>query len=248
MSESGAAGRTEVSRRQEGMRLLSESLHEFAETTAEYPRLLAAVARRVTQTIGDACIVLLLANDKKSLETAIYDGRDPEVARAYASLTQVPFSNTTPTLTQAAIQSGKPICIPTIDLEEIRKRTTLEGYELCRRIGARGILIVPLRVRHESIGAISIVRYQPDRDPLDELDIEIASDLASHAAIAISNGRLFAQAQAESDRRVKAEAALHESERLRRAELDVLRANRFLDAIIENIPDMVFVKEATNLS
>ncbi|MET0592665.1 MAG: ATP-binding protein, partial [Polyangiaceae bacterium] len=70
----------------------------------------------------------------------------------------------------------------------------------------------------------------------------------SHAAIAISTGRLFAQAQNESDRRLKAEAALHESERLRRAELDVVRANRFLDAILETIPDMVFVTEATNLS
>jgi PAS domain S-box-containing protein len=92
------------------------------------------------------------------------------------------------------------------------------------------------------------VRYRPGRAPLDEIDIEVASNLASHAALAISNSRLLQRAQSESARRVMAEAALFESEQLRRAERDVARANSFLDAIVENIPDMVFVKDAVTLT
>jgi len=230
------------------MRLLSESLHDFAEATSDYPRLLSVIARRVAEIIGDVCIVLLLSDDKQSLEGTAYHDRDPEVARQYAALFERPLAIRDPTLAREAMQSGKPICIARLDIEQFRDRTTAESYELHRRIGAHGVLVVPLRVRNEPVGSISIVRYRPEHTPLDEIDVEVASNLANHAALAISNSRLLHRAQREIDRRVQAEAALFEAERLRRAEQDVARANRFLDAIIENIPDMVFVKDAATLA
>ena len=248
MSESGAASKSEASRRQEGMHLLSEALHEFAEASSDYPRLLAVVARRVSETIGDVCSVLLLSDDKQRLERATFHDRDPEVARQYGAVMQQPLSMSEPSMAREVMQSGKPVCIPHFDIENLRGRTTPESYELHRRIGAHGVLLVPLRVRHEPVGAISIVRYRAEHAPLDEIDVEVASSLANHAALAISNGRLLQRAQSEFDQRLKAEAALYESERLRRAEQDVTRANRFLDAIIENIPDMVFVKDAATLA
>jgi PAS domain S-box-containing protein len=230
------------------MHLLSEALHEFAEATSDYPRLLAVVARRVSETIGDVCSVLLLSDDKQWLEGVTCYDRDPEVARQYAATAARPISMNEASIAREAMRSGKPICIPRFDIEQLRDRTTPDSYELHRRIGAHGILIVPLRVRNEPVGTIGIVRYRAGRAPLDELDIELASSLASHAALAISNSRLLQRAESEFDRRVNAEAALMKSEQLRRAEQDVARANRFLDAIIENIPDMIFVKDATSLA
>jgi PAS domain S-box-containing protein len=230
------------------MRLLSEALHEFAEATSDYQRLLSVVARRVSETIGDVCSVLLLSDDEQWLEGGTYHDSDPEVARQYAEVTARRISLDEPSVAREAMRSGKPICIPHFDIEQFRHRTTPQSNELHRRIGAHGVLVVPLRVRNEPLGTISVVRYRPGHAPLDELDVELASSLASHAALAISNSRLLKRAQTESDRRVKAEAALVESERLRRAEQDVARAKRFLDAIIENIPDMVFVKDAATLS
>jgi PAS domain S-box-containing protein len=230
------------------MRLLAEALHEFAEATSDYPRLLAVIAKRVAESIGDVCSVLLLSDDKESLEGTTYYDRDPEVARQYAAVAQRRISMSQPTVAREAMQSGKPICIPRFDIETLRGRTTPESYELHRRIGAHGVLVVPLRVRNEALGTLSIVRYRPEHAPLDEIDVEVASSLANHAALAISNSRLLKSARSEADRRLEAEAALFESERLRRAEQDLARANRFLDAIIENIPDMVFVKDATTLA
>jgi hypothetical protein len=230
------------------MRLLSEALHEFAEATSDHPRLLAAIARRVAETIGDICSVLLLSEDKETLEGGIFYDRDPEIARQFAAVVARPISMREPTLAREAMLSGKPICMPHFDIEQFRERTTPESYELHRRIGAHGVLMVPLRVRNEPVGTISVVRYRPGRAPLDEIDVELATSLASHAALAISNSRLLQRAQSEFDRRVKAETALFESEHLRRAERDVARANSFLDAIVENIPDMVFVKDAVTLT
>jgi PAS domain S-box-containing protein len=230
------------------MHLLSEALHEFAEATSDYPRLLTAVAQRAGEMIGDLAIVFLLSTDKTQIEEATYYDRDAEVARQFAALYPMPMSLSESLVAREAIQSGKPICIPRIDVEQFRHRTSGESYELTKRLGMHGVLAVPLRVRDEPIGAIVVMRYRQGHVLLGEFDVEIASSLASHAALAISNGRLFLRAQSEADRRVQAEAALFESERLRRAEQDVARANRFLDAIIENIPDMVFVKDAENLS
>jgi PAS domain S-box-containing protein len=248
MSESGAASRTEASRRQEGLRLLAESLREFAEATSDYHRLLRVIAQRLAQTVGDVCILLLLSDDKKALLATTHYDRDPEIARQYAALFVRPLSIDEPTLAREALRSGRPVCIPTLDFEQFRTRTNPESYEFLRRIGAQGVLVLPLKVHNDPIGSISLVRYRRERPPLDEIDVEIASSLASHAALAIANARLVVREKSEINRRVKAEAALLESERLRRAEQDAARANRFLDAIIENIPDMLFVKEAENLT
>jgi PAS domain S-box-containing protein len=230
------------------MAVLAEASREFAEATSDYPRLLAVIAQRIAETIGDVCIVLLLSDDAQALEAATHYDRDPDVTREYARLFERPLSMAEPTLARDAMGTGKPICIPKLDVEQFRTRTTTESYELHRRIGAHGVLVVPLRVRQQAIGSISIVRYRKEHPPLDEIDVDIACSLANHAALAISNGRLLSRAQAEIDLRVKAEAALFESESLRRAEQEVVRANRFLDAIIENIPDMVFVKDAEHLA
>jgi len=230
------------------MHLLGEAVHEFAEATHDYPRLLEVVARRVSETIGDVCSVMLLSDDKERLEAATFYDRDPEVARQYAFAAARSISMHEPSVARESLRSGQPVCVPKFDIQQFRERTTPESYELHRRLGVHGILVVPLRVRQEPVGTISIVRYRPGHAPLDEIDVEIATSLASHAALAITNSRLLQRAQGEADRRVKAEAALVESERLRRAEQDVVRANRFLDAIIENIPDMVFVKEASGLT
>ena len=110
------------------------------------------------------------------------------------------------------------------------------------------MLVVPLRVRGEAFGSLSIVRYNPARPPFEQYDIEAALDLANHAAMAISNSRLMRDVQSELALRVAAEDALRQSELLRSAEKEALRANRFLDAIVENIPDMIFVKDAEKLS
>ncbi|MBC7978529.1 MAG: PAS domain-containing protein, partial [Myxococcales bacterium] len=69
---------------------------------------------------------------------------------------------------------------------------------------------------------------------LDKLDLEIVQDVASHIALAISNAGLVQQ--------------LEHSEQLRVARERASVASSLLDAIVENIPDMVFVKDADRLA
>jgi PAS domain S-box-containing protein len=85
-----------------------------------------------------------------------------------------------------------------------------------------------------------VMRHRKDKRSLDEVDLEIAEHLATHAALALSNAKLARQ-------RRDAQEALAQSEALRFLEQQAADANRFVDAILENIPDMVFVKDAVEL-
>src|SRR6185503_15042055 len=90
------------------------------------------------------------------------------------------------------------------------------------------------RAAGRSLGTLNFGRHRPDAAPFDALDVELAQALADQAASAILNARLL----------VDAAEALAE----RRRTEEQLRTTRFLDAIVENMPAMVFVKEAERLS
>jgi PAS domain S-box-containing protein len=127
-----------------------------------------------------------------------------------------------------------PVLMSAIDYADLDARAGQASTERLRATGARGMIVVPLAVRGELHGVMTVVRHRAEHDPLDELDFEIVKDLGVHTALAISNARLFAR--------------LELAQSLRAAEERAVEASQLVDAIVENIPDMVFVKEADNLS
>jgi hypothetical protein len=78
------------------------------------------------------------------------------------------------------------------------------------------------------------MRHRKDKPAFDDIDREIAEYLSNLAGLALANAKLFGRAESEHAGRVVAETALLQTE--------------LLDAIVENIPDMVFVKEADALT
>lgn len=213
------------------MRVLSSAIAAVAEATTDSQRLLDTLVQQAAEVIHDTCIVLLKTPDGLTAG-AVYDP-DPELCAELRALYEKPLGGGA-TYTHQAMQTGQSGLFPAVDLESARGRLSDEMYALFSRIGLSGSLIVPMRVQGEPYGVLTILRHRPFPRPLDELDLELAQDLANHAAIAIANARHV--------------DALRENEELRRAKEELGRANGFLDAIIENIPDMVFVKDALKLA
>ena len=222
---------SEVERLRSGMRVLSTAIAAFAEATIEYRRLLDTVVRQIADVVPDSCVILLRDGDDL-IAGAIYD-RDPKILEELVVLYAQPLGPAA-VQTHATMTSGKPRLIPSLDLEQMRPHITQEMYETFSSIGLRGVLLVPMRVQGEPFGVMTVLRHRDYHRALDELDLELVSDLANHAAIAIANARHL--------------HALRENDDLRRAKEELSSANRFLDAIIENIPDMVFVKDADRLA
>jgi PAS domain S-box-containing protein len=82
----------------------------------------------------------------------------------------------------------------------------------------RSVLSVPMQVKEDVIGVLQVADTTVGR--FDMADLRLLEPLASSAAIAIENARLFEQAQHEIAERKRAEEALQQSERMARALLD----------------------------
>jgi hypothetical protein len=134
----------------------------------------------------------------------------------------------------AEVLARGPLLVPRIDFDVLRRQMSAASVEQLEAAGTTGMLVVPLATRGDLHGVLWLLRHGTDHPPFDDIDLEIVQDLANHAALAISNARLFQE--------------LERSERLRMAEERAVAASRLLDAIIENIPDMVFVKDAERLA
>jgi PAS domain S-box-containing protein len=220
-----------VKRLRDGLRLVSTVAQSFAESTSDYHRLLDVIARNIAEAIPDTCIVLLRSNDVLEV-VAIHDGAPHTGPRSRDAIRR-----STPVreaVISAEVLASGPLFMPDIDYDVLARKLPAAAVEQLKQHHTTGMLVVPLAARGELHGVVWVLRHGARHPPLDELDLEIVRDLANHAALAISNARLFAE--------------LQRSERLRAAEERAVQVSSLLDAIIEHIPDMVFVKDAERLT
>jgi len=221
----------QIRRLRAGLRLVSTVVQSFAESTSDYHRLLGVIARNIAEAIPDTCIVFLRSDDMLHL-VAAHDGKPDAESRLRHLIGRV-----TP-MRDAAISGSVlahgPLFMPCVDFDQLRDQLAPESIQQLEAADTTGIMVVPLATRGEYHGVVWVLRHGHRHLPLDQLDLEIVRDLANHAALAISNARLFSE--------------LQRSEQLRAAEERAVQASRLLDAIVENIPAMVFVKDAQRLA
>jgi PAS domain S-box-containing protein len=224
-------GTSLVRRLRDGLRLVSTVVQTFVESTSDYRRLLDVIARSVADAIPDTCIVMLRSGDNLTI-AAIHDGSGSGDVERRGLLNRPTAMRDAPI--SAGVLANGPLLMPSIDFNALRRHMAPSAVAQLEAGGTTGMLVVPLAAAGELHGVLWLLRHGAARPPLDELDLEIVMDLANHAALAISNARLFQE--------------LQRSEQLRAAEERAVQASRLLDAIIENIPDMVFVKDAERLA
>jgi PAS domain S-box-containing protein len=93
----------------------------------------------------------------------------------------------------AVVRTGRAQLYPEIPDELIRTAVQDdEHYRLITEIGMRSAMIVPMVARGRSVGALSFVSG-PSGRRFDELDLELAEELARRCATAIDNARLFSE-------------------------------------------------------
>jgi PAS domain S-box-containing protein len=101
--------------------------------------------------------------------------------------------------------SGQILIVPDVYAD----RRYFSGVEHESGVALRSILTVPVRVKQNVIGVIQAVDTQPDR--FTPSDLTVIESLASAAAVAIENARLYQRAQHEIAERMRTEEALRES-------------------------------------
>ncbi len=206
------------------LRILLTSLRAFSEATSDYQRLLDVVAQSLAEVVKDGCVVRLLDEDGWLQPVAIhlpFERRvaDPATRERLRAHIGAPRHVGEQSTARRVLETGEALLVPRLDPADLRATAASEIVAAFTTIGIHSLLFVPLRVRGESIGLLSLVRFEETSPPFDEEDRDLAQALADHAALAINNARLLKTALRELGERERAEAALRKTEeQLRQAQ------------------------------
>ncbi len=193
--------------------MLAEVSHAFATVAFDYHSLLTKVARTVADLVGDGCLVTLLEGD--FLVNAANAHVVPAIEAAYREyVAKVPVAkSTSPSVAATVLRTGMPNLTPVIEPGAMAAQVEPELRPIVRELDVRSFAVVPIRVRGDVIGTLSIFRSGSGRS-YNATDVVLLGDLADRAGLAIDNARLYL----DLERRVR--------ERTRELE----QANRELEA------------------
>lgn len=183
------------------------SASTLLSSSLDYTTTLNRLAQLAVPKLADWCSVSVL-EDSNRLERIAVAHADPaklELAREYGK--KFPAALNQRGGVGEVIRSGKPLLVKEVTEEMLQQAGfPEEQLRLLRRLGMKSVLIVPLISRNVPLGALTMMTAESGRILTAE-DLEITQSMATRAAVAIDNARLYeAMAQA------RAEAQLREEE------------------------------------
>ncbi|HEY6752218.1 MAG TPA: PAS domain S-box protein [Rubrobacteraceae bacterium] len=181
---------TERKRREEAQRFLAE-VGATLSSSLDYRATLASVARLAVSRLADWCAIDIVEEDG-SLERLAVEHEDPQkVQLAHELNERYPPNPEAPQGMMRVVRSGQPEFYPDITDEMIvAAARDAEHLRLMREIGFISLIFVPLVARGRTLGVITLVSAESGRR-YSEADLELAEELANHAALAVDNARLY---------------------------------------------------------
>ena len=172
---------------------LARAGERLAVLTRDYERTLQEVAWVAVPEMADFCTFTLLGpRGKPRIVAAAAADPDKDVlatklAERFAARLDAPAGS------GAALRTGEPQLITSITDAVLTGATDdPESLALLRELGLESALVVPMKVRNRTIGALSLV-YAGSGRVYDEDDVRLVRSLAVRAALAVENARLYTE-------------------------------------------------------
>jgi len=172
---------------------------DVLNSTLDYEDTLRQLARLVVPEIADWCVVDVV-EDGGTIRRLALANADPDRERRVRDLGQQYSIDANGTSVQArTIRSGVAQFFPEVT-DEIIDASAEDGRqaELLKRAGIVSFACLPLIARGRALGAITFITAE-SRRKLTDADFDLARDLATRAAIAMDNARLFGEAQQRAE-------------------------------------------------
>jgi PAS domain S-box-containing protein len=181
---------TESKRREEAQRFLAE-VGATLSSSLDYRATLASVARLAVPRLADWCAVDIVEEDG-SLERLAVEHEDPQkVQLAHELQERYPPDPEAPQGLLRVLRSGQSEFYPDItDEMMVAAARDAEHLRLMRKLGFVSLIFVPLVARGRTLGVITLVSAESGRR-YRKADLELAEELARHAALAVDNARLY---------------------------------------------------------
>jgi len=193
---------------------------EVLGSSVDFQATVAAVAQVAVPTIADWCAVNLLEPGALLPYQAAVAHTVPSKVRLAKELGErYPADPNAPRGALSVIQSGKAELYPAISEQLLESYARdAEHLRLLRELKLSSVMVVPLRVRDRTLGAITFI-YAESARRYTEGDLAFAEDFARRAALAIENALAIKDAQAA---RVRERALRDEAEVASRAKDEFL--------------------------
>lgn len=162
-------------------------------SSLDYERTLRELARIAVPRIADWCAIDI-ADGEDTLQRLEVAHVDPDkVQLAYELQRDYPARREAEGGAYGVYRSGQPIRVDPISDEILRSLAQdEEHFRRVRELGLRSYLAVPLCSRSATFGVLTLAFGESERHYRED-DLEFARDLASRAALAIDNARLFGE-------------------------------------------------------
>ena len=172
-------------------RFLDEAGQVLA-SSLDYERALQRVAELAVPWLADWCAVDLAAGHGTQRVAVAHD--DPEkVAFAHELVRRYPADPEAETGVPAVLRTGRGELYADIPDELlVHAARDEEHLRLIREIGMRAAMTVPMTAGDEVLGVMTFVSAESART-FDDDDFAFAQDLARRAAVAVQNGRRYAE-------------------------------------------------------
>lgn len=169
----------------EAARVLSSSL--------DYQQTLRNVAALAVPDIADWCAVDLVDSEGGRVQVAVAHVDPGKIEMAERLRAYQPTQPDPDRGLGKVLRTGEAELIPDVPDELLVEGATDERHlSLLRAVGLKSALVVPMKVRGRTIGAISMVAAESERR-FDREHVDFACQIADRAALAVENARLYTE-------------------------------------------------------
>jgi PAS domain S-box-containing protein len=162
-------------------------------SSMDYEQTLRNVAQLAVPDIADWCAVDLADGEggRRTVAVAHFDAQRLELAEALRSY--MPDRLDPEAGLGLVLNTGQTLRYPEISDDLLVKSAIDERHlDLLRAVGFRSVLIVPMRLGEQTLGALTLVSAESGR-AFDEFDVSFAEEIAARAVVAIENARLYSE-------------------------------------------------------
>ncbi len=157
----------------------------------DYERTLKALAALAVPGIADYCAVDVIDEQGELVQLAVMHA-DPAKAQLAQEIRMRYEDSESPASAQRVLRTGVPSFIPRIteDMVDAIARRNQEATARIKSLGLVSYISVPMIAREQTLGVLTLANAE-SRTEFTEEDLRQAEDVASRAALAISNAKSY---------------------------------------------------------
>jgi signal transduction histidine kinase len=175
-------------------RFLADASSRLAESL-DVDSTLSTLIELAVGPIADWAVVYVIEGDGR-LRRVKLAHREAALAGVVEAVMAAPLELGETHPIMRVIRSGAPLLVPVVqDADLATLAPDPAGRRLITALGIASFMILPLRARGRQLGAVGLAVSQPTR-AFSQDNLFVATTLASRAALAVDNARLFAEVNA----------------------------------------------------